>query len=196
MGTDLFDDLLGLEQQFYDEGFQLGQADGAEAGRIEGRVFGLEKGFEKYTENGRLHGKSLVWASRLPKSHGPNRGLQDTIIPTNAISPATSLDAESSTVSLPVLQGNPRLEKHIRVLYALTEPASLSTENTEDAANDLDDRLRRAKAKAKIIERLIGENKLSRGDGHGTTSGSSRRHSPSGELDGNIEDTSVLKARQ
>jgi len=33
----------------------------------------------------------------------------------------------------------------------------LSTENTEEAVSEFDDRLKRAEGKAKIIERLVGE---------------------------------------
>ena len=48
MQADLFDEILSLEEKFYDEGFQLGSIDGAKAGKIEGRAFVVEKGFEKY----------------------------------------------------------------------------------------------------------------------------------------------------
>lgn len=67
MADDLFDSILHLEDDFYREGYALGEADGAPAGRLEGRAFGLEKGFEKYAEMGRLHGKAVIWASRLQR---------------------------------------------------------------------------------------------------------------------------------
>src|SRR4051812_19439144 len=66
MPVNPFDEVLGLEEQFYDDGYQQGLADGVKAGQIEGRTFGLEKGFEKYAESGRLHGKALIWANRTP----------------------------------------------------------------------------------------------------------------------------------
>lgn len=165
---DPFDDLLGLEDQFYNEGYTLGAAEGAKAGRIEGRVFGLEKGFEKYMEAGRLHGRSIVLAGRFPQ------------------------DAATQTTTLPHLSNNPRLEKHIRVLYALSEPASLSTDNSEEAVSDFDDRLKRALAKLKIIERLVGE------DVPTSASGDSLAHEVGGtskSADQNIEDVDILKAR-
>jgi hypothetical protein len=82
------------------------------------------------------------------------------------------------------LPDHARLSKHIKTLYALAESESLSTENTEEAVSDFDDRCRRAQAKAKIIERMAGE---VRGDsiGKGKSSG-----------DGCIEDVSVLNVRQ
>ena len=72
---------------------------------------------------------------------------------------------------------------HIKTLHALAESESLSTENTEEAVADFDDRCKRAHAKAKIIERMAGEVKGGLG-GQVKSSG-----------DGSIEDVSVLNAR-
>jgi len=204
MDPDPFDDLLGLEEQFYQEGYQLGAADGEKAGRIEGRAFGLEKGFEKYVEAGRLHGRSGVWAARLPGGSGSQSQSQsqsrevgggagaDALVATTAVGDgsSSSLDLRSR---LPRLPENSRLEKHVRVLYALTEPASLATENTEDAVSDFDDRVKRAQGKVKIIERLTGEDSMAASGGGGVGSGGLQSVGGSGE--GNIEDVSVLKAR-
>ena len=63
--TDPFDAVLGLEEEFFQKGYKLGLTDGERAGRIEGRAFGLEKGFEKYMAMGRLNGKAQVWAGKL-----------------------------------------------------------------------------------------------------------------------------------
>jgi hypothetical protein len=60
-------------------------------------------------------------------------------------------------MTLPSLSKSQRLERHLKVLHALSESESLSTENTEEAVSDFDDRLKRAEGKAKIIERLVGE---------------------------------------
>ena len=174
-----FDEVLGLEEEFYQEGYQQGRADGVKAGQIEGRTFGLEKGFEKYVESGRLHGKSLVWANRMPQfqsnavitgdgSLGSKNGFQ------------SDHTQPSPDRTLPHLPDNARLAKHIKVLYALAESESLSTENTEDAVSDFDDRLKRSHVKARIIERMAGE---ARG-GEQVLSGN-----------GSIEDVSVLSAR-
>ncbi|KAG7289765.1 hypothetical protein NEMBOFW57_006141 [Staphylotrichum longicolle] len=68
------------------------------------------------------------------------------------------------------LQGRPyggRLGKHIRTLYALVETESLSTENTDEAVDDFDDRLRRAQGRAKVIERMGGEGQQKGPDGQG-----------------------------
>ncbi|PBP25104.1 DUF1715 domain-containing protein [Diplocarpon rosae] len=158
MAAHNFDELLTLEEQFYSEGFQQGMDDGVAAGRVEGRTFGLEKGFEKYIESGRLYGKSLVWANRI------SRARQDIGEPALVSTGARSADAGTSLSSSPclalrALPENHRLAKHIRVLHALAEPESLSTENTEEAVSDFDDRLKRAQGKAKVIERIVGESK-------------------------------------
>lgn len=176
MESDPFDDLLGLEDKFYTDGYKLGVADGATAGRIEGRVFGLEKGFEKYAEMGRLHGRSQIWNGRLPnlKKASPASAMPDA---------AEAAEASGLPTALPLLPANPRLEKHLKVLYALTEPASLSTENTEESVSDFDDRLKRARGKIKIIEKVIGDE----GTGEGSVNAASRGQ--------NIEEVDILKAR-
>lgn len=188
MESDPFDDLLGLEDKFYEEGFQLGSTDGAKAGRTEGRAFGLEKGFEKYVENGRLHGRSIVWASRLAqsKSKVPDQ-REDPMSQDRGQLTISALDGTIKFLSLPELPHNPRLEKHLKVLYALTEPISLSTENSEDAVTDFDDRQKRAIGKMKIIERLVGE------EGSGSSYGS--QQGSLGIADAGIEDVNILKAR-
>jgi hypothetical protein len=155
MARGTFDEVLDLEEQFYEEGFQQGLTDGVKAGRTEGRTFGLEKGFEKYVESSRLYGKSLIWANCIPKSPNPivnNKGIaQDTIIQ------AATTENAAPHSGLKTLPANQRLAKHIKVLHALTESESLSTENTEDAVSDFDDRYKRAQAKAKVIEKLLGD---------------------------------------
>ncbi|KAK4610266.1 hypothetical protein CLAFUW4_13820 [Fulvia fulva] len=140
---ELFGHVLHLEDQYYREGYHLGVADGSRSGRIEGRTFGLEKGFEKFVEMGKLHGKAVLWEARLPATIS-----SDT--------PATA----NGTTNLPPLQapsGNARLRKHVERLAALSDPNDLSTENNEDAVSDFDDRLKDAKAKATLISRMAGE---------------------------------------
>lgn len=154
--NDPFEDVLNLEEQFYQDGYKQGQEDGARAGLIEGRSLGLEKGFQKFIESGRLYGRAIVWANRLPSAAAKRQQqydeVQDTI-------PDTSGESSHQEKRLTVteLPRNARLEKHITTLYALVESESLSTENTDEAINDFDDRLKRAQGKAKIIERLVGE---------------------------------------
>ncbi|KAM0261803.1 hypothetical protein ACHAQJ_002006 [Trichoderma viride] len=139
MSSDPLDDVFNLEDRFYTEGYNQGVQDGARAGRIEGRSFGMEKGFEKFLESGRLAGKSLVWANRLPQ-----KSQQGS---------ASEKNAEACT--LPPLPRNPRLEKNVKLAYALVEPDTLSTDNTDDAVQDFDDRVKRAQGKVKIIEKML-----------------------------------------
>jgi hypothetical protein len=46
-------------------------ADGRVAGRTEGRQLGLERGFQKFVESGRLQGRAIVWANRLGGRRAP-----------------------------------------------------------------------------------------------------------------------------
>ncbi|KAK3307912.1 uncharacterized protein B0T15DRAFT_392809 [Chaetomium strumarium] len=171
--TDPFDTLLTLEDQFYTEGYSQGLADGEVAGRTEGRQLGLERGFQKFLESGRLQGRAIVWANRLPSSKPTARpklpGSVDQQRTGPLASPGSSAEAgdaeledggratSEGVVELPPLPDNARLEKHITTLYALVESETLSTENTDEAVNDFDDRLRRAHGRAKVIERMVGE---------------------------------------
>lgn len=158
--TDVFADVLNLEETYYQEGYALGISDGSKSGRIEGRVFGLEKGFEKFLEMGRLHGRAVVWEARLP--------------PSSSSTSTTTVESEADGRLLPTLSGNDRLRKHVDRLAALSEPAGLSTENSEDAVSEFDDRLKDAKAKATLITRIVGEDEASLEGGEGRAEGGSR----------------------
>jgi hypothetical protein len=184
MPSNTFDEVLGLEEQFYDDGYQQGLSDGTKAGRIEGRTFGLEKGFEKYIESGRLYGKSLVWANRVTQFQKTSVSRSQSRQP-STVGDSSESDGKVANPprKLPQLSDNARLAKHIKTLHALAESDTLSTENTEEAVSDFDDRSKRAQARAKIIERMIGETKGD-SEGPGKSSG-----------DGSIEDVSVLNAR-
>ncbi|KAL8414368.1 hypothetical protein RB594_005557 [Gaeumannomyces avenae] len=142
MALDPFDHVLNLEDQFYQEGYQQGTADGGKAGKIEGRALGLEKGYEKFLEAGRLYGRSLVWGARLSQQAEKPEGRADSV---------------PERQELPPLTANPRLRKNTVTLHALVEPETLSTENTDEAVNDFDDRVKRAQGKARIIEKTAGE---------------------------------------
>lgn len=141
--SDPFDDIINLEEKFYSDGHKAGVADGARAGRIEGRSFGIEKGYEKFVEAGRLYGKAVVWANRLPQAQA-----------------STSIAEQQQLLLLPTLGGGgggARLEKNVLTLHALVEPETLSTENSDEAVNDFDDRVKRAQGKARVVERQVGE---------------------------------------
>ncbi|KAK2805970.1 hypothetical protein FQN50_005985 [Emmonsiellopsis sp. PD_5] len=206
MDHDLLDSLLDLEEGFYKEGYDLGVSDGARAGYSEGSVFAVEKGFEKFQEMGRLYGKAIIWAKRLPGDHGlllhpaeaessPSSSSSKQQAPGNkehaGVEKATEVKSLTTGNSkLPALPANSRLEKHIATLLSLVDPLTLSTENSEEAVADFDDRLKKATAKAKIIEKIIGEHS-------GTPNNNNKKEANGGggPGTGNIEDIGPLPPR-
>ncbi|KAF3353640.1 hypothetical protein VD0004_g1184 [Verticillium dahliae] len=160
--TDPFDDVMNLEERFYEEGYTQGTKDGDRAGKIEGRSVGLANGYDKFLESGRLYGKSLVWANRLQLRSPSSAEVEGAVAASTPAGPA-SMTVESSTGAqkkclLPPLPStNSRLEKNIIVAHALVEPDTLSTENNDDAVNDFDNRVKKAQGKVKVIERILGE---------------------------------------
>lgn len=208
---DPFDSLLTLEDGFYNEGYHLGVSDGNRAGLIEGRLFGLEKGFEKYAFMGNLYGRAVIWSGRLPISRDtPISDRQDaSAADTDKVFKSLSVqgsngggihsEVENSPgrMKVPGLPANTRLEKHVRTLYALTEPDSLSTDNHEKSVSEFDDRFNRAEGKIKVIEKLTGEIS-SAGTLELSSSNQSGLESKDGKVkkrDGGIEDISSLRAR-
>jgi len=210
--ADLFDDLLTLEDRFYNQGYEQGLVDGIAAGRAEGRQIGLERGFQRFLEAGRLQGKAIVWACRLRAAQkiqgkdgvgegikrngveaGPREGdregqtssQQQTLTSTKEdqlSSPTTSSKPNDSSNSQeyippsriplpPLISSNPRIERHITSLYALSETESLSVENTDEAVDAFDGRMKRAQGKVKLIERIIHEEKITGTNGEGSTNG-------------------------
>ena len=175
---DPFDSLLGLEDEFYKEGFDVGVKDGKRAGLIDGRLFGLENGFDKYVAMGKLHGRARVWAGRVPSINKSAEQIEST----------QDGNPRGENNKVVARLDNPRLRTNVRTLFALTEPGSLATENSENAVTDFDDRLKRAEGKFKVIEKLTGE------AGQETNAD---RASEGSKIkgDGGIEDTSVLSVR-
>jgi hypothetical protein len=155
---DPFDDILNLEDHYYDEGYQQGYADGLVAGKVEGRSVGLKQGFEKFLEAGRLQSRAIIWANRLPEEAPTPAAAQTELGQSPESSPnAENSQDEAGDKHLPLLAANARLEKSVTLMYALVEPGTLSTENTDEAVNDFDDRYKRAQGKLKIVERMVGE---------------------------------------
>jgi hypothetical protein len=181
MPNEPFDEILGLEEAFYSDGYKSGLDDGLKAGRVEGRKFGLEKGFEKYVDSAKLYGRSLIWANRTSKFQ--QLDFEKTSKAEYASLEQVHSEQLTTSLRLPSLPSNQRLVKHLQVLHALAESDSLSTENTEEAVSDFDDRYKRAQTKAKIIERMVGETQRA-GDDFG-------KIAPRG--DSNIEDASIVK---
>ncbi|CAG8012684.1 unnamed protein product [Penicillium salamii] len=177
----LLDDLLDLEEQFYNEGFELGAKDGAETGYTEGSVFAVEKGFEKFVEMGRLYGRALVWAQRLD-SKSNNAPAQST---TEEISLDPSICEDMP--SLP--PHSTRLVRNLHTLLELVDPATLDMSNTEEAVNDVDERLKGAATKAKLIQRAMGERE------EPSAQVEPKDMTPSGDGSGSIEDISSLNIR-
>lgn len=62
------DMLTGLEEVFYQEGFQSGAAHGRLHGTFEGRQLGREKGFEVWEEVGHYAGMARFWSKSLLKA--------------------------------------------------------------------------------------------------------------------------------
>ncbi|ROT41518.1 hypothetical protein SODALDRAFT_331259 [Sodiomyces alkalinus F11] len=176
--SDPFEDIFNLEDRFYNEGYEQGSRDGILAGRIEGRSVGISKGFDKFLEGGRVYGKSLVWANRIHLSSSSPSRLSTSATTTDGLSSQQSRVAEESSrkCSLPPLPtNNARLQKNIVALHALVEPDTLSTENSDEAVNDFDDRIKKAQGRVKVIERVVGEQPLEAATtGPGTTEANTR----------------------
>lgn len=147
MSADLFDELLGLEDKFYQEGYDAGLADGEHAGVVEGKVFGVERGYEKALELGKLHGRALVWQARQDQDRA-DQSLQNS---------SSNQHAIVNRVCNSGLAKNSRLIKHIEALILLTDGESIATNNSDSAVTEFDDRLARAQAKAKVVAAIIGE---------------------------------------
>ena len=180
--SDPFNSVLTLEDDLYTTAYTLGATDGAKAGKIEGRIFGLEKGFEKFASLGVLHGRSVLWGARLPPQK-PDSGarvaggrsvkragnetkgegvvevetIQNAGIGREKMEEENTQEAEKLQSVLPPLPPLPRLPPHITLLHSLTDLATFSTENSEEAVADLDDRFKRGQSKAKLVELLIKE---------------------------------------
>ena len=153
---DALDSVLNLEEDFYRGGYDLGISDGAHAGLVEGKLFGVEKGFEKALKMGRLHGRAKVWNQRLPKglADSPGHADEEEATPEGGV-PQRSV-AEGPIMLRPLL-GNARLRRHIDSLHAITNPTTVSEENTDEAVAKFDDRLVKAIAKAKLIANIVAE---------------------------------------
>lgn len=186
MTSNLLDSLLDLEEQFYKEGFDLGAAEGAEVGYTEGSVFAIEKGYEKFVEMGRLYGKALVWAQRLADSRSSESS--DTL-PTGGQDPL-AVDPSICTEMANLPPHSSRLTRNLYTLLELVDPATLDMTNTEEAVNDVDERLKGAAVKAKLIQRALAERDEASG-----AQVEGKDAQTLGDGTGSIEDISSLRIR-
>jgi hypothetical protein len=161
MDDDILDSVLGLEDASYQEGFEEGKADGAVKGYAEGQVFGMERGYQKALEMGKLYGRTLVVNACLsdPASTPGTIAKQFSSSTTPGTSAAAFNNYSTSygRPDLPEIHGNVRLKRHVETILKLTNPHTVSTENTDEAVEDIDDRLKKALAKAKVIDKLIAQ---------------------------------------
>ncbi|KAE8354442.1 DUF1715 domain protein [Aspergillus coremiiformis] len=191
MESNLLEGLLDLEEEFYKEGYDLGAADGAQVGYTEGSVFAVEKGFEKFIELGRLYGKALVWSHRLTELDSSK--VQDPSHVSQSLSDEVGTDLEPSICKeMSSLPPSSRLAKNIATLLELVDPASLPLQNTEEAVADVDERLKGAGIKAKLIQRTLGEREDT-SDIHPDARDSQSQIT--GDGTGSIEDISSLRIR-
>lgn len=196
MPDDILDSLLNLEENSYREGFEEGKTDGDKAGYKEGLVFGIEKGYEKTLEMGKLHGRAVMLNACLTDpvpAPGFPTGLASA--GTDAAAPSESRrnigETTSAVYNLPLIPSTTRLKKHIETLLKLTDVRTISVENSDEAVSEFDDRLRKAVAKSKVIDKLIAE------PYNLTVSGLSvKTESHLGASSGNIEELSNLAARR
>lgn len=148
---DPFDSLLTLEDTLYTTAYTSGVTVGSHTGRTEGRIFGLSNGFDKFAALGHLHGRSVVWGARI----GSLQANSSSSTTTQGSTPDSTSTPETKT--LPLLKESARLKNNTTLLHSLTDPLTFDTANTEEAVADFDDRVKRAGAKAKVIERIVGE---------------------------------------
>jgi hypothetical protein len=149
---DDLDDLLELENGFYQEGYDAGVADSEYAGLVEGKIFGIEKGYDKVLDLGRLHGRALVWQHRQKEKSADS--VLSKLSHGEVTVPKDLIDVWKAMEPLPK---NARLEKNIQTLLALTEPSQLPTDNSDESVECVEDALAKSKAKSKIISATTGE---------------------------------------
>lgn len=118
---DLFDNVLNLEEQHYKEGYKEGVLDGKRAGYLEGRHYGLQTGFQRFMSIGIMQGRLDVWK--------------------NTISNSDQADSDRAA----------RNAKHIAQLESVLDPETLPMTNEDEDVDEFEKRLKRAKAKAKVV---------------------------------------------
>lgn len=150
-----------------------------------------KKDSKKFVEMGRLYGKALVWAQRLSDSKKvPEQSLGTPVVTETTATDSLSLDPSISKELPRLPPHSARLARNLQTLMELVDPASLDMSNTEEAVNDVDERLKGAAVKAKLIQRAMGESEDVLGSGSAVKDGQK-----SGDGTGSIEDISALNVR-
>ena len=164
MDEDLLDSVLSLEDVSYQAGFAEGEKDGSDIGYAEGITFGMEQGFRKAMEMGSLHGRAMMLNSCLTEpgpSLQPEAETNGHDHPVLGESKSAANDADKKLVpdlpKIPTIPSNPRLRKHIETLLKLTDSEGVSWENSDAAVDEFDERMKKAVAKAKVIDKLVGD---------------------------------------
>lgn len=115
------EDLVSVEQTFFDDGYTDGFAHGRIHGLIEGRALGREKGFEMWEELGFYEGFARTWGAVLSAQGEEERGrsanhvkhLLDLISSFPRLNPSTMGPQHDDTPEVDI----PKLFRQIRSRY-------------------------------------------------------------------------------
>lgn len=155
MTDDLLGGLLDLEEGFFKEGYEAGIADSEYAGTLEGKIFGIEKGYDKALELGKLHGRALVWLRRQQSTSKEaaeaSKGNADEVSSADSGTLHRALNAMSD------LPKNSRLKKNIETLISMSDPANVPNDNSDESVSLVEDAIAKSKAKAKMVATVTGE---------------------------------------
>lgn len=100
-------------------------------------MFGLEKGFERFLELGRLQGRCSVWKARISYSTIPSTTEEGT-------GPVKGVHITS-----------PRVQKQVKSLaILLTNPPF---KNDEESVEEVEETLKRGRNKTKVLSNMLGE---------------------------------------
>jgi hypothetical protein len=188
MDDDVLDDLLSPEEDFYRDGFELGQADGTHAGHVEGKLFGMEKGYEKALEMGRLAGRAAVWTMRAGTDQSSPPGGTPSVMDGKRSLVDDTTTSKLSGLKMPDIPKTDRLRRHIEALRTLTDSATISTTNDDEAVARFDERMARARAKARAVANIVAEPLSVDASSAGTSNGNSP-----GQAHPSIEDFGVRR---
>ncbi|KAK9455843.1 DUF1715-domain-containing protein [Dipodascopsis uninucleata] len=139
---DIFDSLLSLESVFYKEGYNEGLADGLRSGRSEGKQFGLQTGFQRFLSVGILQGRCRIW-KQFGKPQSQESQKREN---TNSAYDQNIITLQSSST-------DNRSMKQLQVLETLV--SDISIENTEEAVEEFENRIKRARTRAKIVASMF-----------------------------------------